>query len=148
LPHFRIDAKPSAGNELQTEYFVARNDATAAIYALQQVSNQFAPHLMVGEIRTIAADNFWLSPCYRQDCVAFHFTWKQDWNSVRGVLPTIEAQLAPFNACPHWGKLFTVPPQRVQALYAKMPQFKQLIAQHDPDGKFRNEFLDTNLFAN
>jgi alditol oxidase len=148
LPHFRIDATPSVGNELQSEYFVPRFHALAVLRAVESLRHQLAPHLLISEIRTIAADNFWMSPCYHQDSVSIHFTWKQDWPSVRKLLPLIEAQLAPFNARPHWGKLFTVQPQRLQSLYEKLPDFQQLLRHYDPHGKFRNTFLDANVFGN
>lgn len=148
LPHFRIDALPSAGNELQSEYFVPRAQAVDALRALRRLPEVFAPYLLASEIRTIAADNFWMSPCYHQDSVGFHFTWKQDSPAVMNILPLIEAQLAPFSVRPHWGKLFTLAPQQVQASYEKLPQFRQILGEYDPEGKFRNEFLDTILFGN
>src|SRR4029077_18667419 len=91
---------------------------------------------------TIAADQLWLSPCYQQPCVAIHFTWKPDWPAVEKLLPVIEALLASFGALPHWGKLFTMAPERVQSLYPKLPDFQRLVQSRDPDGKFRNAFLD------
>jgi alditol oxidase len=98
-------------------------------------------------VRTIAADDLWMSTCYQQDSVAIHFTWKQDWDSVRNVLPLIEEALAPFHARPHWGKLFTVSHTRLESLYEKMPAFRMLLQQYDPQGKFRNEFLDKHIFG-
>lgn len=148
LPHFRSDAVPSAGNELQSEYFVSRSYAIEAIRAVKRLQTEIAPHLLISEIRSIAADNLWMSPCYQQDSIAIHFTWQPNWSAVRQVLPIIEAQLAPFDARPHWGKLFTMPSHRIQSLYEKLPQFRQLLHHYDPDGKFRNAFLDTILSKN
>jgi xylitol oxidase len=102
---------------------------------------------MMSEIRTIAADALWLSTCYQRDSVAIHFTWKPDWPGVREVLPLIEARLASFDARPHWGKLFTTSPERLQALYEKMGDFKSLLQRYDPQGKFRNAFLDQYIFG-
>jgi len=96
MPHFRIDELPSRGAELQTEYFVPRQHAVAALRAVTALHEQIAPLLMISEVRTIAADNLWMSPCYQQACVAIHFTWKLNWEGVRQLLPEIEAQLAPF----------------------------------------------------
>lgn len=148
LPHFRIDATPSAGNELQSEYFVPASQALNAIYAIQAIGNQITPHLLVSEIRTIAADRLWLSPFYNQDTVGMHFTWNQDWPAVRRVLPQVEAALEPFGARPHWGKLFTMQPSRLQSLYPNLPRFRDLVAQYDPHGKFRNTFLQEYLYSN
>jgi alditol oxidase len=104
------------------------------------------PYLMTSEIRTIAADNLWLSPCYEQPCVTIHFTWKQDWPAVKRLLPVIEKELAVFEARPHWGKLFSISPAELASIYKKLPDFIQLSKKYDPQGKFRNEFLNTNIF--
>lgn len=147
LPHFRIEFTPSAGKELQSEYFVARQDAPAALEALRRVRERFAPLVLASEVRTIAADELWLSPCYQRASAAIHFTWVQDWDAVRAVLPLIESVLAPFNARPHWGKLFTVPPARLHAFYPKMRAFQELLQVYDPQGKFRNAFLQETIFG-
>jgi xylitol oxidase len=107
LPHFRMGFTPSAGKELQSEYFVPRQHAVEAILAVERLREQVSPHLLISEIRAIAADELWLSPCYEQPCVTIHFTWKQDWPAVRKLLAVIEKELVPFRARPHWGKLFT-----------------------------------------
>jgi xylitol oxidase len=147
LPHFRMDFTPSSGEELQSEYFVPRPHAFAALRAIDQLREVIAPLLLISEIRTIAADNLWMSPSYGQDSVAIHFTWKQDWENVRNALPQIEEALAPFQARPHWAKLFQMSHERLRPLYEKMPEFQQLLQRYDPHGKFRNEFLDRNIFG-
>lgn len=147
LPHFRMGFTPSAGKELQSEYFVPRQHAVEAILAIERLRDQIGPTLLISEIRTIAADDLWLSPCYKQPSVTIHFTWKQDWPSVKTLLPLIEKELAPFNPRPHWGKLFTMSPATLRPRYEKLPDFIQLAANHDPQGKFRNEFLDKNIFG-
>ena len=147
LPHFRLEYMPSSGEELQSEYFVPRPHAFAAIDAVAQLRRQLAPFLQICEMRTIAADQLWMSPCYQQACVALHFTWRKNWEAVRNLLPMIEAQLAPFNARPHWGKLFAMPPARLQALYEKLPGFQELLGVYDPQGKFRNDFLETYIIT-
>jgi xylitol oxidase len=147
LPHFRMGFTPSAGKELQSEYFVPRQHAVEAILAVEGLRDQVSPHLLISEIRTIAADDLWMSPCYKQPCATIHFTWKQDWPAVRKLLPVIEKELAPFKARPHWGKLFTTPPAELKSIYEKLPAFIELCKTYDPQGKFRNEFLNTNIFS-
>ena len=145
LPHFRMEYTPSNGDELQSEYFVPREHAVAALRAIARLKDQVAPLLQISEVRTIAADNLWMSPCYPQDCVAIHFTWVNDWPAVKRLLPVLEAQLEPFQARPHWGKVFTMAPGHLQSLYEKLPNFQKLMRSYDPEGKFRNAFLDTYL---
>ncbi len=148
LPHFRMDYTPSSGEELQSEYFVPRARAAAALRAVYGLRDHVPPLLQISEVRTIAADEMWMSPCYRRASVAIHFTWRKDVPGVAGVLPRIEHALDPFDARPHWGKLFTMQPARVRSLYPKLSEFRQLLVTSDPDGKFRNAFLDRYVFAN
>ncbi|WP_460950938.1 D-arabinono-1,4-lactone oxidase [Spirosoma daeguense] len=147
MPHFKMGFTPSSGKELQSEYFVPRKNAMEAILAVERLRDHVSPHLQISEIRTIDADDLWMSPCYKQPSVAIHFTWKQDWASVRKVLPMIEKELAPFKVRPHWGKLFTIAPAQLQARYEKLPAFRKILQEYDPQGKFRNAFLDKNIFG-
>jgi hypothetical protein len=106
----------------------------------------------ISEIRTIAADTLWMSPFYDQDCVTIHFTWKPDWPAVSRLSPVIEKiekEVAPFNACPHWEKLFTTSPAELKRIHnnKKMPEFIELSRKFDPLGKFRNPFLKRNIFG-
>jgi xylitol oxidase len=146
LPHFRMDFQPSAGEELQSEYFVPFERAEEALEALLPLGTGIAPLLWVSEIRTVAADAHWLSPCYGRDILAIHFTWRPDWDAVREMLPRVEAALAPFGARPHWGKLFTMAPEAVRERYAKLPEFVRLALELDPEGKFGNGFLDRYIW--
>jgi xylitol oxidase len=147
MPHFKLGFTPSTGKELQSEYFVPIEHAYEAMMAIEKLHEKITPHLFISEIRTINADNFWMSPCYKKTCVAFHTTWKQEVETVMKLIPLFEEQLAPFNAKPHWAKLFTMSPSVLQSRYEKLSDFKQLIKQYDPNGKFRNEFLTKNLYS-
>ncbi len=147
LPHFRMGFTPSAGQELQSEYLLPRRNAVDAILAVERLRDQITPHLLISEIRTIAADDLWMSTCYKQDSVAIHFTWKPDWPAVKRVLPVIERQLSTFQTRPHWGKLFTMNPRELRTRYEKLDDFVHLAAKYDPKGKFRNQFLDSTVFA-
>jgi xylitol oxidase len=147
LPHFRMGFTPSAGKELQSEYFVPRRHAVEAILAIERLHDLVGPHLLISEIRSIAADNLWMSTCYKEPRVTIHFTWKQDWAAVSKLLPIIERELAPFDVRPHWGKLFTISPEKLRSSYHKLADFLELCRRYDPKGKFRNDFLNRNIFA-
>ncbi|GAB3363597.1 FAD-binding protein [Amycolatopsis echigonensis] len=143
LPHFRLDFAPSVGAELQSEYFVPRAHAAAAFEALRSIGNRIAPLLVVSEIRTVAGDEHWLSPAYDGDRVAIHFTWQQRQPEVEAVLPLIEEKLAPFGVRAHWGKLFHGAVLNLD--HQGVRQFRELAAELDPAGKFRNPFLERHL---
>jgi xylitol oxidase len=145
LPHFRLEHTPSSGDELQSEYFVARRDAVQAFDALHAVRDVFAPHLRIGEIRSLAADDLWLSPAHRRDTVAFHFTWLPDPAAVTRSLRAIEEALAPFAARPHWGKLFVTEPDTLRGLYPHYGRFAELMRAKDPAGVFRNDFVSRHF---
>ena len=147
LPHFRMGFTPSAGKELQSEYFVPRQHAVEAILAIERLGEIVGPHLLISEIRTIAADDLWMSTAYERQSVALHFTWKQDWPAVSKVLPEIERELSPFAPRPHWGKLFTMSPAQLRSRYERLPDFVALAKKLDPQGKFRNDFLERNIFG-
>ena len=147
LPHFRMEFMPSKGNELQSEYFIPRKHAVEAIRHLYDLGDIIASKLLVGEIRCIAGDNLWLSECYQEDSVAFHFTWEQDLDAVNNILLQMETALAPFNPRPHWGKIFTMSAKDVQNHYVKLADFRNLIEKYDPQEKFRNDFINQYLFS-
>ncbi|WP_219469003.1 FAD-binding protein [Nonomuraea rhizosphaerae] len=135
LPHFRADSPPSsAGDELQTEFLLPRQHATEAIRSLRGIADRIRPVLQISEVRTIAADELWLSPYRGRDTVGIHFTWKKDWAGVLPVIGLVEERLAEFEPRPHWGKLFT--------RYPACPErFSTLARRYDPAGKFRNDFV-------
>lgn len=146
LPHFKMGFMPSSGAELQSEYFVPYENGVEAYLALQKKASLIKPHLLISEIRTVAADELWMSPCYKRKCAVFHFTWKQDWENVSRLLPIIEKELAPFKVRPHWGKLFTVPPEVLRGRYPRYNDFVDLARTFDPGRKFKNAYLDLNIY--
>jgi xylitol oxidase len=145
LAHFRFEFTPSNGEEIQSEYLVPRARAVEAISVIRELAPLIAPVLQISEIRTVAADDLWLSSAYGTDAVGLHFTWFRDQAGVEAVLPAIEDALLPLGARPHWGKVYLDRDRRVPALYPKLADFAALAADFDPAGKFRNAFLDRLL---
>ena len=140
LPHFKLDFTPSNGVELQSEYLVPREHAVDAIRAVRELSPEIVPLLQVNEIRTVAADDLWLSSSYATDAIGLHFTWVQDQPAVEALLPTLEAALEPFLARPHWGKVFTPGAHDFDRLYPRLEDFRLLTKRLDPEGIFANPF--------
>ena len=147
LPHFRMGFTPSSGAEIQSEYFVPRRHAVAAIQAVHALAGTIRPLLQVSEIRTIAADRLWMSPEYGRDTVAIHFTWTRDQAAVEHALVDVEAALAPFGARWHWGKLFHGDAADVAALYERLPDFTRLVERLDSRGAFRNDWLERRVLG-
>jgi xylitol oxidase len=141
LPHFRMEFTPSSGAELQSEFLLPRRHLVEALHTIESIRHVVAPVLQVSEIRTVAADDLWLSPCSGRDTVGFHFTWIADTAAVLPVLELVEERLAPFDPRPHWGKLFQADPATLRDRYPRWTDFRRLLDRHDPTGTFRNEFL-------
>ena len=144
LPHFKMEFTPSAGDEIQSEFFVARENAPAAIAALEKIAPQINEILWVTEIRAIAADELWMSPHYQRDSIGIHFTWKKV-PAVYEMVKVVEAVLAPFEYRPHMGKVFSASPQYLASVMPRLSDFKELVKELDPSNKFGNKFTDNLL---
>jgi xylitol oxidase len=138
---------PSAGEEIQSEYIVPRGHGIAAIDAVRRIGDVVGPVLQVSEIRTIAADRLWLSPQYGTDTVAIHFTWTKEPDRVARAVERVEAALAPFEARPHWGKLFAADAATIGERYERLPDFAALARRLDPRGAFRNAWLERHVLG-
>jgi xylitol oxidase len=147
LPHFRMGFTPSSGEEIQSEFLLPRRHAVAAFAALRRLSGRIQPLLQVSEIRTVAADQLWMSTAYGQDCVAIHFTWKPEQDAVERIAAEIEEALAPFASRPHWGKLFHADAATIATLYERHGDFVHLVEQLDPRGAFRNQWLQSRVLG-
>lgn len=145
MPHFRLEFTPSSGEELQTEYMVPRSHAAQAIEEVRRLAHVVSPVLQISEIRTVAADGLWLSPCEGRDTVCLHFTWIDDAAAVAPAVRAVESALAAYDARPHWGKVFTTEPAVVRSLYPRLGDVELLRARLDPERRFGNAFVDTYL---
>jgi xylitol oxidase len=142
LPHFRLDGQPSFGDEIQSEYFVPRSDAPAALRAMRELAPVIQPVLFVSELRTAARDDLWLSGAYQRDFLAIHFTWHNDDAGVRAVLPAIEEALAPFGARPHWGKLHLFDAAAIARVHPRLADARAVFERLDPERRFANAHLE------
>ena len=145
LPHFRLEFTPSRGAELQSEYLLPRTAAREAFAAVRPLGPRLDPVLQVCEIRSIAADDLWLSGSEGRDTVALHFTWVLDTEGVYAVLPALEEALLPLGGRPHWGKCFVAQAAELAPLYPRWGDFRALRDRRDPDRVFGNAFLDRVL---
>jgi len=141
VPHFRLEFTPSSGEELQTEYLVARSSGVDALRAVDSIREIVAPVLQISEIRSVARDDLWLSPAFDRDSLALHFTWVADTERVLPVVREVERVLAAYDPRPHWGKVFT--PTHAGARYPRLDDFTDLVAHYDPHGVLSDEFVDT-----
>ena len=148
LPHFRMGYTPSSGQEIQSEYLIPRRHALLAIDAMRALADRIRPLLQISEIRRVAADQLWMSMNYKEDCVGIHFTWKREPEAVQEMLIQIEDALLPFEARPHWGKVFNADAATIAPLYQRHADFVHLVERLDPRGAFRNAWLKARVLGN
>jgi xylitol oxidase len=147
LPHFRPEFTPSNGDELQSEWLVPRDRAAEAIAALRSQAGPVRPALQTCELRTVAADDLWLSTAQGRDSFALHFTWRPDGEVAGRAVRALEEALAPLGARPHWGKVFTAGAADLAPLYERHADFCALVARLDPRGAFRNDWLERHVLG-
>jgi xylitol oxidase len=147
LPHFRMGHTPSSGEEIQSEYLLPRRYALDALEAVHTLADRIRPILQVSEIRRVAADRLWMSMNYEEDTVGIHFTWKREPDAVQEMVAQIEDALRPFEARPHWGKVFHADAAAIAPLYKRHSDFVRLREKLDPRGAFRNSWLNTHMLG-
>jgi len=142
LPHFRLDATPSHGDEIQSEYFVDPAYAAPALRAVRELADRIAPVLLITELRTAAPDSLWLSGAYERPLFGIAFTWRNDPAGVRALLPDVERVLADFSARPHWGKLHTLDRAALGHVVPRLSDARALFERLDPTGTFTNTHVE------
>ena len=147
LPHFRPEVEPGPAGHLQSEYMVPRTQATTAIARLRSIGERIDRHLWATEIRSMTGDRLWLSEAYGDDRIAIHFSWLPVPDAVAALTAEIEAMLLALGARPHWGKILHARAAELVPLYPKLPAFRDLARSYDPNGKFRNAFLDKHVLG-
>ena len=145
LPHFRIDHEPSFGDEIQSEFFVPSEVAAEAIEVVESLADDIRPHLILSEIRAVAADDLWLSPAYGRSSTCLHFTWRPHQAEVEVLTRRLQERLVPLGARPHWGKVFDPDLVPLADLYPRSGDFAELAARLDPDRKFTNRYVERCL---
>ena len=117
----------------------------AAIDALRDLVDVIQPILYVAEMRTVAADDLWLSGQHHRDSIALHFTWRRQPEAVASACAEIERTLAPFSPRAHWGKVSGLSAVEIAESFPRLPDFLTLRDELDPSGKFLNAWLCDKL---
>lgn len=93
--HFLPDKPPSsAGDEIQTEFFIPYEHFIDAMNALYKIKDKFVHLVQVSEVRMALKDDLPMSPLKNKTCIGLHFTWWRKYEEILAVLPTIESTLA------------------------------------------------------
>ena len=137
--------RPVRFNEM--EYHVPADAQVAAASAVLQAIERYRPDVFFPiEVRSIAADDAWLSPFYQRESgsIAVHAYYKND---DAFLFSLIEPILQHHDGRPHWGKLNSWKGTDFAAAY---PRWKDALAVRqslDPEGKLLNPYL-RSVFLN
>ena len=141
---------PQAAAELQLEHFVPLRHAAEALERTKLVASQWGSSLLYAEIRAVRGDGQLLSP-YSCDAdegfdtiaITNGLCGSLGEKRVLAAAAVLEEALAPLRARPHWGKLSTVTPERLDELYGeRLARFRRVCARVDAEAKFSNAHLD------
>lgn len=131
----------------ETEQAFDARHAGEALRALRDLVRASGMRLdFLSELRFVKGDESWMSPAYGRDTcqLGVYATYSPD--IPRAFLAYRELGRA-WDARPHWGKSFETTPEEIRALYPRADDFRTLARELDPDGVFRNPFVDSILGA-
>ncbi len=96
------------------------------------------------EVRFAAADDRWLSTATERESayIAVHRYWRENPSEY---FTAIEDVLRSYGGRPHWGKMHTQKAESLRELYPRFDEFVALRDRLDPEGMFRNRYLDRVL---
>jgi L-gulonolactone oxidase len=93
------------------------------------------------EVRFVAADDIPMSPaCGRDSCYIGAYVSSLKW--APHYFKDFETLMQDYQGRPHWGKTFTRTRAELRALYPAYDDFDRLRQRCDPQGLFRNSFVD------
>lgn len=124
----------------EVEYFVPYETTQHVLAAVRPIVEKYPDEWPV-EVRTVAADDSWISPMYGRLSSAFGFnrTFGRD---NRAFFREIDAAMEEFGGRPHWGKQpYFLDPGTIRDLYPRFDDFVQLRRKLDPRGTLLNDEL-------
>lgn len=136
---YRIYPDPDFQGEIvmrELEYMVPFDRGKEAFLALRElVLEKYPDNKYPIEIRSIAADNAYLSPFYQRDSISVSICGHKYLN-YREFLADVARTLDPFDPRPHWGKIHYMGRQRLQAAFPEYDRFAGIRKRLDPSGAF------------
>ncbi|WP_449386325.1 D-arabinono-1,4-lactone oxidase [Cellulomonas soli] len=148
-PSHEVFVSPRRVRFREMEYAVPREHVADVLTAIDTWTRAHATSTPVPfpvEVRFAAADDVWLSTAYQRPSayVAVHQYLRLPH---RRYFDAVERIVAEVGGRPHWGKLHGLDAAALAGLYPRFADVQRIRAQADPDGVFRNAYLDRVLAA-
>src|SRR5262245_5274175 len=142
---YRVFASRRLIRFTEMEYAIPRRHAAEAIPRVLEAAERADPPVGFPiEVRFVAGDDSMLSPAHDRDAcyIAVHQYRGMAWE---GYFRSVESIMDSYGGRPHWGKRHF---QTAATLAERYPRFEDFLAARgrlDPEGTFRNQYLDRVL---
>lgn len=141
----RVFASPRRVRFAEMEYAIPRAAAADAVRAVRTTIDAGGHRISFPvEVRFAAAEDPFLSPAHGRDTcyVAVHVYRGMPYQAYFRAVETIMRDL---DGRPHWGKIHDRDAAALRPLYPAWDRFQAVRRRLDPDGVFRNDYLDRVL---
>ncbi len=107
---------------------------------LTLMEKQFPEVYFPLEIRSVAADETWLSPFYRRETcsIAVHHDAAEDSTAF---FRAVEPIFRKYEGRPHWGKMHSLTARDFAALYPRFTEAMEVRRDIDPENRFISPYL-------
>jgi L-gulonolactone oxidase len=142
---YRVFASRRLIRFTEMEYAIPRRHAAEAIPRVIEAAERADPPVgFPVEVRFVAADDSILSPAHDRDTcyIAVHQYQGMAWE---GYFRSVEAIMDEYGGRPHWGKRHFQTAATLAERYPRWEDFLSARARFDPEGTFRNQYLDRVL---
>jgi L-gulonolactone oxidase len=141
----KVFASPRLVRFVEMEYGIPVEALPEALRRVRDLTTNLSyPTLFPVEVRVSAADDIALSTGFGRTSgwIAVH--------QYRGVpyehyFQGVEAIMADYEGRPHWGKMHFMSAATLRTRYPEWDRFAEVRARLDPDGTFRNDYVDRVL---
>ncbi|KAA1025004.1 FAD-binding protein [Pseudonocardia sp. EV170527-09] len=144
-PSYAVFCSPRRVRFLEMEYAVPRAALGEAFAGLRAAAARHAADVAFPvEVRVLGGDDIALSTAYGRDTayLAVHVHARRPHEAYFGA---VESVLSALDGRPHWGKLHTRTAEQLRPRYPRFDAFVAARDRLDPEGRFRNPYLDRVL---
>jgi L-gulono-1,4-lactone dehydrogenase len=142
---YRVFASRRMVRFTEMEYAIPRRHTAEAIPRVLEAAERSDPPVGFPiEVRFVAGDDSMLSPAHDRDScyIAVHQYRGMAWESY---FRSVEAIMDSYGGRPHWGKRHFQTAATLAERYPRWEDFLAARARLDPEGSFRNQYLDRVL---
>jgi L-gulono-1,4-lactone dehydrogenase len=142
---YRVFASRRMVRFTEMEYAIPRRHAAGAIPRVLEAAEGADPPVGFPiEVRFVAGDDSMLSPAHDRDScyIAVHQYRGMAWESY---FRSVEAIMDSYGGRPHWGKRHFQTAATLAERYPRWDDFLAARGRLDPEGRFRNQYLDRIL---